>query len=87
MTDATATASHNINNCQPDCADGTFSSFPVQVALSDPTTIEGALVFTVIKITPTTSNGSQESATDAGCPAGASGPCSNSGPDWGFVPQ
>jgi hypothetical protein len=87
MTNAMATASHNINNCEPSCADGTFSSFPVQVALSDPATLEGVLVFTVITMTPTTSSGSQESATDAACEAGASGPCTNSGPDWGFVPN
>jgi hypothetical protein len=86
-TNAMATASHNINNCQPDCADGTFSSFPVQVTLSDPVTLEGVLVFTVITMTPTTGTGNKESAKDAACLAGASGPCSNSGPDWGFVPN
>jgi hypothetical protein len=85
MTNAMGTASHSINNCKPDCAGGTFSSFPVQVTLSEPTTLEGVLVFTVITMTPTTSSGSQESATDAACPAGASGPCANSGSDWGFV--
>jgi hypothetical protein len=86
MTSATATASHSINNCDPNCADGTFSSFPVQVALSDPTTLEGDLVFTVITMTPTTSSGSQESAADVACPAGASGACASAGSDWGFIP-
>jgi hypothetical protein len=87
MTNAMGTASHSINNCEPDCADGTFSSFPVQVTLSDPATLEGMLVFTVITLTPITRSGSQESATDAACLAGAPGPCTNSGPDWGFVPN
>ena len=56
------TVSHNINNCEPTCAGGTFSSFPVKVTLSDPATLEGVLVFTVITMTPTTSGGSQQSA-------------------------
>jgi hypothetical protein len=87
MTNAIGTASHNINNCEPDCADGTFSTFPVQVTLSVPATLEGVLVFTVITMTPTSSRGSQESATDAACPTGSSGPCASSGPDWGFIPS
>jgi hypothetical protein len=85
MTNAVATASHNINNCEPDCADGTFSRFPVRVALSDPAALDGVRAFTVITMTPTTGRGGQESATDATCLAGVSGPCTSSGPDWGFV--
>jgi hypothetical protein len=87
MTNAIGTASHNINTCEPNCADGTFSSFPVQVMLSDPATLGGVFVFTVITMTPTTNSGRQESTSDSVCPAGASGPCSISGPDWGFVPN
>lgn len=86
-TNAIGTASHNINNCEPDCADGTYSSFPVQVTLSDPATLEGVLVFTVITTTPTSSRGGQESATDAACLSDSSGPCTSSGPDWGFIPN
>jgi hypothetical protein len=80
------TAIHNINDCQPDCAGGTYSSFPVQVALSDPATVDGRLEFGVITITPTSSHGTRESATDT-CLAGAAGPCANNGPDWGYVPS
>jgi hypothetical protein len=86
-TNATGTAAHNINDCQPDCAGGSFSSFPVEVTLSDPATLNGVYVFTTITIVPTTTSGTQESATNAACPAGSSGACSNSGADWGFVPN
>ncbi len=79
------TASHNINDCKPNCAGGTFFSYPVKVALSHPATVGGALVFTVITMIPSTRSGSQESATDAVCQEDASGTCPSSGPDWGFV--
>ncbi len=58
-TNATGTAMHNINNCQPDCAGGTFASFPVEVTLSDPTILNGVSSFATIVMTPTTSAGSE----------------------------
>jgi hypothetical protein len=86
-TAATGTAMHHINNCQPDCAGGTFSSAPVDVTLSDPETLGGMYVFTTITVTPTTASGSPEAATNSACQAGSSGPCSSGGADWGFVPD
>jgi hypothetical protein len=86
-TSATGTATHNVNNCQPDCAGGTFSSVPVEVTLSDPADLGGGYVFTTITITPMTASGSQESATNSACEAGSLGPCSSGGSVWGFVPE
>jgi hypothetical protein len=86
-TNSTGTATHNINDCQPDCAGGTFSGFPVEVTLSDPAMLNGVYVFTTITMTPTTTSGSRESATNVPCVSGPSGTCSSSGPDWGFVPN
>src|ERR1035437_1681718 len=74
MTNATGTGTHNINNCEPDCAQGTFSSFPVEVTLSDPANLSGIYAFTTITMAPTTNAGSQESATDTECLSGSSGP-------------
>lgn len=85
-TNATGIATHNVNNCQPDCAGGTFSGFPVEVTLSAPADLDGVYAFTTITITPTTSSGSQETATNAPCSAGSAGPCSSGGAVWGFVP-
>ena len=86
-TMATGTAVHNVNTCQPDCAAGVFASAPVEVTLSDPTVLQGVTEFATIAITPTTAGGSGESAVDGACTAGAAGPCSSSGADWGFVPE
>ena len=87
-SEAEGTGTHSVNNCQPDCAGGTYSSFPVKVALSKPADlgIRGH-VFTTITMTPSTGVGTEESAVDTPCPSGAAGPCAQSGADWGFVPN
>ncbi len=84
-TSATGTAIHNINNCEPDCAGGTYAKFPVEVTLTDPTTVYGVYSFATITMNPTTNSGSEESATDGDC--SPAGPCSQMGSDWGFVPN
>ena len=71
---ATGNGMHNINNCEPDCAAGTFTSFPVSVALSDPVSVDGMLVFATISMTPTTDVGQPETVTAAGL-----------GGTWGWV--
>ena len=38
---ATGTATYNVNNCDPDCADGTMVTAPVQVDLSNLVTYKG----------------------------------------------
>jgi hypothetical protein len=86
-TSAIGSATHNINNCQPDCAGGTFTTFPVEVTLSDPTIVGGVSVFTTLTMTPTTTSGSPETATDTACSAGQLGPCSSGGQQWGLVPD
>jgi hypothetical protein len=63
LTGAAGTAVHNINDCQPNCAEGEFTSFPVKVQLSRPGTVDGLLVFQLITTTPTSAAGKPQSAT------------------------
>jgi hypothetical protein len=86
-TSATGTATHNMNDCQPDCAGGTFTGFPVEVTLSDPAIVDGVSVFATITMTPTTTSGSPETATNTACSAGPLGPCTSGGQEWGFNPD
>jgi PASTA domain len=65
-TTATGSATHNIDNCQPDCAAGTYSTFPVAVQLSNPGYLDGQFVFRTIRTSPTSGEGSPESATATG---------------------
>jgi PASTA domain len=65
-TTGTGAAEHKINNCQPDCAAGTYSTFPVEVQLSNPGYLGGEFVFRTITTTPTTGVGKSETATATG---------------------
>ncbi|MGD0882970.1 MAG: PASTA domain-containing protein [Acidimicrobiales bacterium] len=65
-TTAIGSGTHNINDCQPDCAGGTYSKFPVDVQLSNPGYLDGVFVFRTIATTPTTGVGTPESATATG---------------------
>lgn len=60
---ADGTAIHNVNNCQPDCAGGTYAKFPVEVRLSNPGYLDGVFVFQTITTSPTTGAGTTESST------------------------
>jgi hypothetical protein len=73
-TGATGSGTHAINNCQPDCAGGTFTNSPVTVQLSAPGSVNGLFVFTTISVTPTTSSGQPETDTV-------------SSSSWGWVPN
>ncbi len=65
-TTAIGSGTHNINDCQPDCAGGTYSKFPVEVQLSNPGYLDGEFVFRTITTTPTSGVGTPESATATG---------------------
>jgi hypothetical protein len=81
-TTAIGTAIHSINSCQPNCAQGTYTNFPVKVTLSNPGYFNNVYVFRTISTVPTTSSGSAESATVT-CPVGQN--CSIG--RWGYVPS
>jgi hypothetical protein len=65
-TTATGTATHNINSCQPNCAAGTYTKFPVEVELTNPGYLDGVFVFRTITASPTTGVGTTESSTATG---------------------
>ncbi len=50
-TSASGTGRLTYNNCTPDCAGGVFLSVAASVAVSDPRTISGQLLFTHLVIT------------------------------------
>jgi hypothetical protein len=47
---ALSTGFNQLNNCEPDCADGTFSGYPVKIEMWRPQTLHGTLVFTRMTI-------------------------------------
>lgn len=47
---ATGTAYSWLDNCAPDCADGSFTSYPVRVSLGDPGTLNHHRVFLKMKV-------------------------------------
>jgi hypothetical protein len=47
---AFGTGFNQLNNCEPDCAGGTFSGYPVKIELWRPRTLHGTLVFTRMTI-------------------------------------
>ena len=63
---ATGTATHAINGCSPDCAQGTYTKFPVEVRLSDPGYLNGMFVFQTITAIPTGAAGQTETTTATG---------------------
>jgi hypothetical protein len=75
-TSAIGSATHAINDCQPSCATGAYTTFPVAVQLSNPGYLDGMFVFETISMTPTTSVGHAETET-ANSPYGS----------WGWVPN
>jgi hypothetical protein len=59
-TSAQGSGTLHVNNCTPNCASGTFSTYPTPVSLSDPVqTVTQGLVFATL--TYTTPNGSSGS--------------------------
>jgi hypothetical protein len=72
---ATGNGTDNVNDCQPN-ASGTYTRFPVNVSLTDPTNLDGMIVFTTISMTPTSNSGQPKTVTAGGL-YGA----------WGWVPQ
>jgi hypothetical protein len=62
-TRAKGTATHDINGCHPSCAQGTYSSFPVEVHLSNPVDVGGMFVFRTITATPSSNAGASETST------------------------
>ena len=67
---ASGTAVDSVNDCTPDCAGGTFTSFPVEVELTTPATSDGRSAFGKITVTPTTAAGAPATTTRG----------------WGFAP-
>jgi hypothetical protein len=47
---ALGTGFNQLNNCEPDCAGGTFTGYPVKIELWRPRTLHGTLVFTRMTI-------------------------------------
>jgi hypothetical protein len=43
---ATGTGTAHANNCQPDCAQGTFSAYPATITLTDPKPWRGEMAYT-----------------------------------------
>jgi hypothetical protein len=41
QTGARGTGTYNVNDCEPDCADGTMLRGPVDITLSNPTEYKG----------------------------------------------
>jgi hypothetical protein len=68
---ATGTATLHWNDCQPNCADGTYSTYPVTVQLSAPGFLDGAFAFMTITTGPTG--------------IGGPGPMELSGLAWGWA--
>lgn len=65
-TGAAGAATHNINNCQPNCTEGTYTTFPVAVQLSNPGYLDGILVFQTITTLPIGNAGTPETSTATG---------------------
>ena len=82
-TDASGIGVHNIDNCKPDCAFGTYSSYPVAVDLSNPGYVSGVpelagiYMFRNIALTPNGKGGGAGGAEPVTIPPGG----------WGFVPN
>lgn len=90
-TSATGRATHNINDClrggpnPPSCADGHYTSYPVNVTLSNPGQVSGEDVFRTIVLRKTSANEPDEASTPI-CPDPQSaGQCDV--PNWGYMPD
>lgn len=70
-TFATGTAEHNLNNCRPSCAQGTYSHYAVVVTLSNPGAVNGKLVFRKIVVSANSAEGSETVTSGS----------------WGWVPS
>jgi len=73
-TGANGAGTHNINNCHPDCAGGTYTRFPVEIQLTNPSNLDGMLVFKTATAAPSSSSGDVETST---VPQGS----------WGWIPS
>lgn len=69
-TSGQGSGTFNENNCQPDCAQGTFTSVPASVVVSDP--VGG--VFQDVSITPTSGGLSPVTGSGPGSGWGSGGP-------------
>ena len=47
---ARGTGTYNVNDCEPDCADGTMLSGPVNITLSNPTQLKGKIYLRALVI-------------------------------------
>jgi hypothetical protein len=47
---ARGTGTYNVNDCEPDCADGTMLSGPVNITLSNPTEFKGKIYLRTLVI-------------------------------------
>jgi len=47
---ARGTGTYNVNDCEPDCADGTMLSGPVKITLSNPTEFKGKIYLRTLVI-------------------------------------
>lgn len=70
-TSAVGTGTHAINNCQPNCAQGSFTTDPVKIQLTNPGYVNAVLVFRTISLTPTSGRGTPETTSQS----------------WGWVPN
>ena len=70
---AIGTGTLNVNDCQPDCADGQEQMYAATVDVSNPATVNGQLAFQQVEAGPTgISNGPAETGTQPGEDWGAS---------------
>jgi hypothetical protein len=63
-TGATGTATYNVNNCDPDCADGTMLNAPVTLQLSNLVTYKGKHYLRTMDITSTDGSALPQSDSD-----------------------
>jgi hypothetical protein len=56
----------HVNNCIPDCADGTSSSYPASISVTSPSSSSGVPIFQDITVVPTGGQGQVESSTTPG---------------------
>ena len=63
-TGATGTATYNVNNCDPDCADGTMLNAPVTVQLTNLVTYKGKHYLRTMDIASTDGSALPQSDSD-----------------------
>jgi len=61
---ARGTGTYNVNDCEPDCADGTMLSGPVNITLSNPTEFKGKIYLRTLVIRSNGGKNLPETASD-----------------------